>query len=206
MRTQGSARRLAGIALGAIGVLFPAVAAAQPAPPHAPESVELTGFYGARTGGSFLDSAGRIVGVDSASSFGGLLDVDLRTHDLKLELLFSRQQSHLAGGLKLDLDQYQIGVMQEVRRTSWRYHGAVLLGAMRLAPRGFDEQYGFSLGLGTGLKVYATRNVGLRLDARLYMSFVDAQGDAVCSGGCVFFWTGTVLWQADFTAGLSLAF
>ena len=64
----------------------------------------------------------------------------------------------------------------------------------------------FSVGLGAGGKFFATRHLGLRLEARGYMTIIDLGGRAVCSGGCVFVFNANPVFQADFTAGVIVAF
>ena len=50
-------------------------------------------------------------------------------------------------------------------------------------------------------------HVGLRLDARAYGVFVKGVTGAFCvNGTCAFAYTGNMLWQGDFTAGLIFAF
>ena len=63
-----------------------------------------------------------------------------------------------------------------------------------------------TIGLSAGAKFFANRHVGLRIDARGYMTIVSIGGTAACSGGCVFALTINPAFQADFTAGLIIAF
>ena len=73
---------------------------------------------------------------------------------------------------------------------------------------GGDNEVRFSLAGGGGVKLYPTRHLGLRLDGRLYLTFVDVDGDSLfCSstlGVCIGSIDAVVVWQAEFTAGLLL--
>jgi hypothetical protein len=65
---------------------------------------------------------------------------------------------------------------------------------------------GFTIGLAAGAKFFATRHVGLRLDARGYLTIVGIGGAIRCGGGCVAVFKINPAFQADFTAGLIIAF
>ncbi len=64
----------------------------------------------------------------------------------------------------------------------------------------------FTVGLGAGGKFFATRHLGLRVDARGYMTIIGLGGSGVCSGGCVFVFNANPVFQADLTAGVIVAF
>jgi hypothetical protein len=52
----------------------------------------------------------------------------------------------------------------------------------------------------------ANRHIGLRIDARGYMTIVSLYGAASCNGGCTVAFTINPAFQADFTAGMIIAF
>ncbi len=181
------------------------------------ESVEITPFVGIRTGGSLsgeLDGTARDLEIEGGTSYGGILDFNLHKNNFKLEVLYSRQSTKIdqagllvPGGLDLNVEYLQGGVLQEVGNEKSRYYLAVLAGATRFAPRGLDSEMKFSLSLGGGLKFFLARNVGLRFDARAYLTFLKSDTGAFCvNGTCLFAYSGSHLWQGDFTGGLILAF
>ena len=181
------------------------------------ESVEIAPFVGIRTGGSLsgqLDGTPRDFAIESGTSYGGTLDFNLHRGNFKIEALYSRQSTKIEeavllvpGGLDLNVEYLQGGVIQEVGSEKSRFFVSVLAGATRFAPLGFDAETKFSLSLGGGLKFFPARHVGLRFDARAYMTFIKSDTDAFCvSGTCLFSYSGSHLWQGDFTAGLILAF
>jgi hypothetical protein len=85
-----------------------------------------------------------------------------------------------------------------------------LTGVLGLTRFGAADDYEvrFSVAAGGGVKLMPSRHVGLRLDGRVYAVFVDGNASAgICApAGCVIGLDLSVLWQAEFTAGLVLAF
>jgi hypothetical protein len=183
------------------------------------QTVEVTPFGGYRVGGGFFDVAGGRVIDDDAAPSGGLLvnvDVGLDTPGLKFEGLFSRQEVRVEirpdslfespTVVRVQVDQIQLGGIQEFGRTRVRPFLSGLLGLTRYAAPG-DTEVRFSVGAGGGVKLFATRHLGLRLDGRTYVTFVDINGSGVCGGsGCLIGFNFSPSWQGDFTAGLIVAF
>jgi hypothetical protein len=181
------------------------------------ESVEIAPFGGYRTGGSLggeLDGTRQDFGIQGGASYGGTVDFNLHQGNFKLELLYSRQSTQVEGaipvvpgGLDLNVEYLMGGLLQEVGSTKSRFFISLLAGATRLAPRAFEADTKFSLSLGAGLKFFPARHIGLRFDARAYMTFIKSDGGAFCANGtCIFSYSGSHLWQGDFTGGLILAF
>jgi hypothetical protein len=200
------------LAIGVATLLFVASDAAA-------QRVELTPFGGYRVGGGFFDvPAGRVVDDDFSASYGLLVNVDvgLLTPGLKVEGLFSREELRVEirpGSLldppysvRVDVDQMQLGGIQEFGDGRVRPFLSGLLGLTRYAAPG-DTEVRFAVGMGGGVKLFATRYIGLRLDARTYVTVVDVDGAGVCGGyGCVLGFNVAPSWQGDFTAGLIVAF
>lgn len=179
------------------------------------EKIELTPFIGFRTGGGFtVGDSGAGFDIGDSTSYGGLVDFNLNKNNFKLELLYSHQSSDVdTKGLipielsDLTVDYYQAGALQEVGDPKSRLFVSVLLGATRFAPASFDSTTKFSASIGGGLKLLPSRHVGLRFDARGYVTFVNGSSGVFCTGGtCLLRYSGSVLWQGDFTGGLILAF
>jgi hypothetical protein len=102
----------------------------------------------------------------------------------------------------------QVGGIHELSGGRARPFLAGLVGFTRYASPG-DSELRFSVGGGAGVKLFATRHLGLRLDSRVYVTFVDASSTAVCGGdinACRLRFSVNPVWQADFTAGLIVAF
>jgi hypothetical protein len=181
------------------------------------ETVELMPFVGYRTGGSLsgqFENTVRDFGIKGNTSYGGVIDVNLHQNNLKIEALYSRQTTDIEGagllvpnGLDIGVEYLQGGILQESGSERGRFYISALLGATRFTPRGFDSATKFSTSLGGGLKLFPSPHVGLRFDARAFLTFVNGDSGGVCLNGiCYFTWSGSHLWQGDFTAGLILAF
>jgi opacity protein-like surface antigen len=191
--------------------------AAPPRSAHA-QRIEVTPFGGYRVGGSIAEvDAGEVVDDDGGPSLGVIVDVVFGglSDGLKVEGVFSRETTDLEvrtgifdppASVRVEVDQLQVGGVQDLSYGRVRPFLAGLLGITRYAVPG-DTEVRFSLGVGAGVKFYATRNLGLRLDARGYMTVIDLGGSGICGGfGCAIRFNVSPAFQGDFTAGLLLAF
>jgi hypothetical protein len=177
------------------------------------ESVQLTPFAAWGFGGSVRDVAiGEERSFEAAPVYGGALDIKLSDH-WNVELLFSRQQSELGGGLApsfdIAMERYLVGIQEEKGDERLRWFGTFWMGATRFVP-GLDA-YGsetrFTGGAGLGMKSFFTKNVGLRLEVRGFYTLVKSEGGLLCvNGQCLFAFSGSGLWQGDVGGGLILAF
>lgn len=204
------------VVLGLLGWAAPSFA--QGAPGNITrENVEIIPFAGFRTGGGLSGDVGgvsRDFGIGGSASYGGVIDFNLHQGNFKIEGLYSRQTTEIdsAGllvpnGLHLHVEHMQAGLLQETGSERGRFYISVLLGATRFDPEGFDAATKFSASIGGGLKLFPSPHLGLRLDARAYLTFVNGDVGGVCANGtCIFVYSGSHLWQGDFTAGLVLAF
>jgi hypothetical protein len=182
------------------------------------QRVEIIPFGGYRVGGSvdavgtgmvIDDDGGPSLGVVVDVLFGGLAD------GLKVEGVFSRERADLdvrtgifdpPVSVPVEVDQILVGGIQDLDDGRVRPFLSGLLGLTRYAVPG-DTEVRFSIGVGAGVKFYATRNFGLRLDARGYMTVLDLGGSGVCGGiGCAIRFNVSPAFQGDFTAGLLVAF
>jgi len=178
------------------------------------ERVELTPFFGYRMGGHFNGFTEAIeYPFAGASSWGGLVDFNLNRDNYKFELLWSHQDTGLDRVFQgqsrkpLQIDHFQAGIMQEVGNERARLAVSALAGGTRFASPGLGSETRFSGSIGGVAKVFATPHIGLRLDARAYGVFVKGVTGAFCGNGtCAFAYSGNMLWQGDFTAGLIFAF
>lgn len=181
------------------------------------QTVEIVPFGGYRLGGTIGQvSTGTVVDDDGGASFGVVVDVVFGslTDGLRVEGVFSHEEARLKvrQGLldsptfvRAYVDQLLVGGSQDLLDGRVRPFLSGLLGLTRYAVPG-DTEVRFAVGVGTGLKAYLTRNLGLRLDARGYMTIVDLSGTAICSGGCAIQFNTNPAFQADLTAGLLIAF
>ena len=82
-----------------------------------------------------------------------------------------------------------------------------LLGLTRYAAEN-DNEIRFTVGAGGGVKLMPSRSFGVRLDGRLFATFADVDGRAIfCGVGlCIFALDADIVWQAEFSAALVVAF
>lgn len=134
--------------------------------------------------------------------------------DQDLELFYSRQQTSLEQGgtavpstqlFDLDVDYLHLGgtVLSE------RFHGlrgflSGGLGVSRLTPSlgGAAAETRTSMSLGLGARWMPTKQMGLRLEGRLFGTLFNSNTTIFCSGGCSFSINGDLLTQYGLYAGL----
>lgn len=203
-----TARRLAeGLMVGLLLAASPALLAAQ--------TVEVSPFAGYRFGGDLYEVyTGTPLDIDGGPTLGGLFDIFLEP-GLSVTLLYSHQQADIEGEdrpgaavawPRLSVDHWHIGGTQAygVGRVQPFLIGT--LGLTRFGSAG-DSEIRFSLAGGGGVKLMPSRHFGVRLDGRVYAVIADAATVGVCSPGrCLVGVDTSIVWQAEFTAGLVFAF
>ena len=87
------------------------------------------------------------------------------------------------------------------------------LGASHFDPddSNFDSETFFSASFGGGLKLFPKKRFGIRLEGRLFGSWLDTESDIFCQTGpqanvCAVSIEGNVLWQWQTTAGFIFRF
>ena len=198
---RGALRRTA-IALALLGAAAPLSA----------QSVELAPILGMRAGGDDFDLVSvRPAVIDHDPVVGVVVDVPL-WNGLQVEGLFSHEPINvnvyvdpytLGARLHGAMDHWQAGALQEFARGAVRPFLSGVLGLTRFAVEA-DAEYRFTVGGGGGVKIFPTSRVGVRLDGRVYSTFLDASTSAgICGGaGCVVGLHVDVSWQFEMTAGL----
>jgi hypothetical protein len=184
-------------------------------------AVDLVPIAGFRFGGEFSDRSGpvapRSVTPDSTASYGGVIDVPLTAFDADeaIELYFSRQQTTLHRNVlltpslaDLTVSVVHLGLVQTVStespRLTWLLMGTA--GATRFASGSVSDTRP-SIGLGGGVRWMVGKHVGLRADLRALVNFTGNDGAAiVCSGGCTFFYAGSVVVQGETSLGIVIRF
>lgn len=178
--------------------------------PQRQSQVELAPFAGFQYGGGFTTAAGRSVSLDAGLDYGGALDIRVG-QTWFLEALYSRQQSALGSDsspFEVNVERMMGGLAEERGDGPTKYFGVILLGATRFSPRlgGFDSSSHFTVALGLGFKQMFSRNLGFRAEARGFYVRTESGSGLVCSGGCLFVFNSSGLWQGDFAGGLVFAF
>jgi hypothetical protein len=204
-----------GLSLAALFVLAPPPAAAQVGRGDlGQEDVEIMPFGGYRTGGTLVDGDDEAADIDGGASYGGAIDINLHKGNFKLEAVYSHNDASVGLGsffpgesVGVAIDYLQGGILQETGSERTRFYVSALLGATQFRVDGFDSVTKFSFSVGGGLKHFASPNFGLRLEARAFGTPTETNGGVACANGtCLFSFSGSILWQWDFTGGLVLAF
>jgi hypothetical protein len=189
-------------------VALPCAAAAQ--------AVEVSPFVGYRFGGDFFEIVtGRPVDTDGTRSLGIAVDLPF-DKDLQFEALYTHQHARLelsnstfgpAGVWRVNVDHWQAGGLREFDTGTTRPFLTGTLGLTRYSGNG-DSELRFGLGAGGGVKLLPTPRVGLRLDGRVFTTFVDANvGFLACTvGTCLVGFNANLVWQAEFSAALVVRF
>jgi hypothetical protein len=184
--------------------------------PVSAQTVEFAPLAGYRFGGDLFELVtNRPVDLDGAPVVGGAVNVDMGD-GLSFEALFSHQQTHVSipgdafsppARWSVVVDHWLAGGRQEFGRGRARPFLTGLLGLTRYGAEG-DNEVRFTVGAGGGVKLPLQRRIGLRLDSRVFTTFVDADAHAVaCTPGvCLVGLSVNVAWQIEFTADVVVVF
>ena len=182
---------------------------------------EITPYAAYRMGGSFdeKDGDGRVELNDSGAE--GLLFNIKANPNGQYELIYARQSTDaessgfFAGDPEIDLDvEYlQFGGTYLFDGDNTRPFVALTLGATRFDPGIPDtgsESY-LSASLGGGVQLRARERLGIRLEARVFTTFVDDDSSIFCSsdngaGACLVAIEARTLSQWEVRAGLVFRF
>ena len=147
---------------------------------------QITPFYGQMAGGGFenpVDGADRDVEADS--NIGIFLNLVADVPERQYELFYTKQGTEIEGTTSLDLDiEYlQIGglVSYPQDRHVIPYFGATV-GAARFSPdaAGLDEETKVAFSVGGGVKFPITKNLGIRLDLRGFITLLENDSEIFC--------------------------
>jgi hypothetical protein len=181
-------------------------------------TVELGPVGGYRVGGGFFEQiTGQEVDLDGAPSVGGYLNVRL-DEDLFLEIFATHQEANVTVPATasspetrwdMTVDHWMAGGLREfgAYRRRARPFLTGLLGLTRYATEG-DTEIRFTASAGGGVKLMPTPRIGIRLDGRVFGTFVDAEGRAIaCTPGiCLVGFEADFVWQGEATIGLVIGF
>ena len=181
--------------------------------------VEITPYAGYTVGGSFEDNTtGASLDVKEGGSFGLVLGVP-DTPETQYELFYGFQRTKVTGGgtfggeslFDLDIHYLHVGGTYMFPREKVRPFISGGLGATHLVPSGsgMNAKTYFSLSLGGGAKIPISGHVGLRFEARGFMTILPDTTEIFCvsSGGaaCAVKVQGDVLGQLLLLAGITFS-
>jgi opacity protein-like surface antigen len=177
---------------------------------------ELGGFVGYQMGGRFESLAGRINLKDSMN-YGFTFDLTLRRGG-QFEFSYTRQDTDVsldpvdgppAGLFAAAVEYFQFGGLYERNLGRARPYGLASIGWMHVNPKATDigSDSAFAAAVGGGVKIFPSKRVGFRLQARLLIPFLaSGAGWFVGPGGGYVVAHGTTMVQFDLSAGLILGF
>ncbi len=167
------------------------------------QEAELSPYYGYRFGGDFFELVTQApIDSDGGPAVGFVLNIPLK-RGLQIEGLFTHQKgpSHTA------VDHWLGGGLQEFGKSRRvRPFTTGMLGLTRYAFEA-EQELRFTVAAGGGVKAFPVPWLGLRLDGRVFTTFIDADGRfGACSSnrGCALALEVDVVWQAEFTAGVTV--
>ncbi len=183
--------------------------------PAAAQAPEITPLVGYRFGGDpFEILTSTAQDLDGAAAGGVAADIPLGD-GLSLEILYTRQSASIVAPavsvpltrVRATTEYWHAGGLQELMGGAVRPFLTGTLGFTRFAV-GHDSEVRFSIGGGGGVKLRASDHVAVRLDGRLFVTFMDGSVTTlICSPGrCLAALHLSAVSQADFTAGLAFAF
>jgi len=196
--------------LAALGVLLVMRAAA----PAAAQTVEVAPVAGYGFGGDLFELAtNHPLDIDGAPVFGGAVSVEM-DNGLWFEALVTHQQADLdlsagpygpPGRIRAVVNHFLAGGRQDFGTGRARPFVTGLVGLTHYGADG-DDEIRFTLGAGGGVKMAVAPHLDLRVDGRVYTTFVDVDAAARCSGGCIVGLNVNVVWQAEFSGGVVFVF
>jgi hypothetical protein len=206
-------RRLKPLARAALAVVS---VCALPLPASA-QTVEIVPLAGYRFNNDLFEAAAsRPIDVDGAPVVGGAINVAIGDGRW-FETLFTRQQADVTlprsvpappARSRVIVDQLLAGGRQEFGLRGARPFFTGLLGLTRYGVDGDDDEVRFTIGAGGGLRVPVQRRIGVRLDSRVFTTFVDLDARAAACGPglCLVAVDANVVWQFEFTADVIVVF
>lgn len=182
---------------------------------------ELTPFAGYRLGGSFDEKDGDSrVELNDSSAQGIMLNIKANPNG-QYELLYARQstdadtEGFFVGDPTIDLDveYFQFGGTYLFDGENTRPFIALTVGVSHFDPQllGTGSESFFSASFGGGVQLNATKRLGVRLEARVFTTFVDDDSNIFCVGGggggaCLIEVDARMLTQWEARAGLVFRF
>jgi opacity protein-like surface antigen len=173
---------------------------------------------GVRLGGHFEDAeSGASRQIEDAASLGVALEWRVADENRWWQVMYSRQGSKVntpEGAFDLDVEYLHIGgtapISEEGRVHSYISGG---IGATRFSPSGagLQDATRFSASLGLGLNMPLSERVAFRVEARGYVTVMEANTAIFCrsdssGGACAIVASGKTLFQAELTAGVAFGF
>jgi len=204
--------------------LSPALCAQQQPGPK-PLRFDFTPFIGYRTSMSFPSEphgtgTNPSVVLDAGPSYGVSFGVRLHDEDDLVEIRWARQDSYVhSEGItpqpprqRVILDQFHVDfsheyLMEEYGWGRWVRPFAIgSVGGTHVSSSTNFNFMQFSFGLGGGIRFYASRHFGFKIQAEWLPVFAHSQVAFICGSGCIVHVGGTLSSQGEVVVGPLLRF
>jgi hypothetical protein len=182
---------------------------------------EITPFAAYRIGGQINEQNGNgQFELNESAAQGIMLDVGVNPNG-QWELLYARQDTEAATQgffvndpqFDLDVEYFHLGGTYLFDGDNTRPFVVVTLGLSHFDPQlaGLDSENYFSASIGGGLQLNASKRIGVRLEGRVFTTFVDNDSNIFCSstggaGACLIQVEGSTITQWEARAGLVFRF
>jgi hypothetical protein len=200
-------------------ILLAVLCLAVAAPLAAQSGIEITPTIGYRFGGTINNDDGRFSASDNLA-WGATFGYRVKADGL-VELVYSRQPTTIrfnpdtsanfvVGDAAIEYLQLG-GALEFGHNPNTKPFFALTLGGTHYAPQNPDllGEWVFSWGAALGLKTYLNQHIGLRAQARLWMSTLNSDTQFWCTlpGGCVIHASNGVFFtQGEVSGGVMFVF
>jgi hypothetical protein len=205
-----------------VSLALPPTLAAQQQPEPKPLRFDFTPFVGYRTSITFpvepqVTGMNPRVIVDASPSYGASLGMRPRDEDV-IEIRWARQDSYIHSEeitpvpprQRMVLDQFHGDFSHEPFIEEWpawaRPFVLASVGATHLSAGSNLRFTRFSFGIGGGIRFYASRHLGFKIQGEWLPVFADPQLTFVCGAGCIVHVGGTAASQGELIVGPLLRF
>ena len=182
---------------------------------------EITPFTAYRIGGQFDEKGGDgQFELNESDAQGIMLNIRANPNGT-WELLYARQDTEVDTQalfatdpiLDLDVEYFQFGGTYLFDGENTLPFIALTLGVTHFDPQPpeFGSESYFSASFGGGVQLNATKRIGVRIEGRVFTTFIESDSDIFCSsvggaGTCLIQVDGTTLTQWEARAGLVFRF
>lgn len=150
---------------------------------------EVTPFIGYMAGGKFedpTDTSERDVQADT--NWGLFLNLNADSPERQYELFYSKQGTTVEGAIPIDMDIEYLQIGGIVNFTDVEHaipYFGITVGGTQFSPDGdgLDNETKLSFTVGGGVKVPITKHIGLRFDARAFVTLLDSDANFFCVSG-----------------------
>jgi len=203
-------------------IAYSAALSAQQQAEPTPLRLDFTAFMGYRTSMSFpvephVTGMNPRAVVDASTSYGVSFGVRLREEDL-VEARWARQDSYVLSEdltpqparQRMILDQFHGDFSHEPLIQDWpqwaKPFAVASVGATHVSSSTNLKFTRFSFGIGGGIRLYASRHFGFKIQAEWLPVFADPRVAFICGAGCTVHVGGTAASQGEVFVGPILRF